>query len=575
MKASANIKARPRTFLKQDFILSDWAGLEPYFENLQNRRLDAAEALQQWLADLSELESAIGEDACWRQIKVTCDTTDNALEEAFTFFVTEIEPKIKPYAFAINKKLLDSPFKNELDEKIYFPYLRNVANSVALFREENIALQSEINVLAQQYGAISGAMSVAIEGKEMTLQQAAKLLHSSDRSLRKSVFEKVVDRRLQDKNTLNDLFEKLLDLRHKVALNAGFDNYRDYKFQELGRFDYTPEDCFAFHEAVKEHIVPLQRELLEHRRKELGIEQLKPYDVDAEPIGREPLQPFANGDEMLDKSIAVFTKLRPFFGECLSKMKEMGRLDLDSRMGKAPGGYNCPLPETGVPFIFMNAAGTVNDLITMMHEGGHAVHSFLSHDLPLSAMKEYPMEIAELASMSMELFTLEYWQDFFATKEECIRAQWEEMERVIDVLPWIATIDKFQHWLYTHPGHSKADREKVWKAIQEEFSTGTVDWSEFQEYQYSFWQKQLHLFEVPFYYIEYGIAQLGAIAMWRQYKHNKEQALDNYMASLSAGYTKTLKDLYAIAGIRFDFSPAYIKELSEFVHNEMQQLKVN
>jgi oligoendopeptidase F len=223
----------------------------------------------------------------------------------------------------------------------------------------------------------------------------------------------------------------------------------------------------------------------------------------------------------------------------------------------------------------MNAAGTVNDLITMMHEGGHAVHSFLSHDLPLSAMKEYPMEIAELASMSMELFTLEYWQDFFTTKEECIRAQWEEMERVIDVLPWIATIDKFQHWLYTHPGHSIADREKVWKAIQEEFSTGTVDWSEFQEYQYSFWQKQLHLFEVPFYYIEYGIAQLGAIAMWRQYKHNKEQALDNYMASLSAGYTKTLKDLYAIAGIRFDFSPAYIKELSEFVHNEMQQLKVN
>jgi oligoendopeptidase F len=506
---------------------------------------------------------------------MTCDTTDNTLEEAFTFFVTEIEPKIKPYAFAINKKLLDSPFKNELDEKIYFPYLRNVANSVRLFREENIALQSEINVLSQQYGAISGAMSVEIEGKEMTLQQAAKLLHNSDRNLRKSVFEKVVDRRLQDKTTLNDLFEKLLDLRQKVALNAGFDNYRDYKFQELGRFDYTPEDCFAFHEAVKEHIVPLQRELLEHRRKELGIEQLKPYDVDAEPIGREPLQPFANGDEMLDKSIAVFTKLRPFFGECLSKMKEMGRLDLDSRMGKAPGGYNCPLPETGVPFIFMNAAGTVNDLITMMHEGGHAVHSFLSHDLPLSAMKEYPMEIAELASMSMELFTLEYWQDFFATKEECIRAQWEEMERVIDVLPWIATIDKFQHWLYTHPGHSIADREKVWKAIQEEFSTGTVDWSEFQEYQYSFWQKQLHLFEVPFYYIEYGIAQLGAIAMWRQYKHNKEQALDNYMASLSAGYTKTLKDLYAIAGIRFDFSPAYIKELSEFVHNEMQQLKVN
>jgi oligoendopeptidase F len=489
--------------------------------------------------------------------------------------VTEIEPKIKPYAFAINQKLLDCPFKDNLDQKIYFPYLRNVANSVSLFREENIALQSEISLLAQQYGAISGAMSVTIEGKEQTMQQAAKYLHDSDRNLRKDVFTQVSARRLQDKNTLNELFDKLLVLRHQVALNAGFSNYRDYKFQELGRFDYTAEDCFAFHEAVKEHIVPLQRELLEHRRKELGIEQLKPYDVDAEPVGRKPLQPFANGEEMLEKSIAVFAKLRPFFGECLSKMKEMGRMDLDSRMGKAPGGYNCPLPESGVPFIFMNAAGTVNDLITMMHEGGHAVHSFLSHDLPLSAMKEYPMEIAELASMSMELFTLEYWQDFFTTKEECLRAQWEEMERVIDVLPWIATIDKFQHWLYTNPGHSVGEREKVWKEIHEEFSTGTVDWSDFQEYQLSFWQKQLHLFEVPFYYIEYGIAQLGAIAMWRQYKQNKEQALNNYMAALSAGYTKTLKELYSIAGIKFDFSPGYIKELSGFVHNEMKQLKAS
>lgn len=575
MYASANIKAKSRTFLPQDFIVTDWVSLEPYFINLQERLLNSPEALQLWLADLSELEAVIGEDACWRQIKMTCDTTDPALEEAFVFFVSEIEPKIKPYAFAINQKLLDCPFKDGLDNNMYFPYLRSVANSVTLFREENIALQSEISLLAQQYGAISGAMSVQIEGKEQTLQQASKLLHDSDRNLRLDVFSKVSARRMQDKITLNELFDKLLSLRHQVALNAGFSNYRDYKFQELGRFDYTPEDCFAFHEAVKEYIVPLQRELLEHRRNELGIEQLKPYDVDAEPVGRKPLQPFANGEEMLEKSIAVFGKLRPFFGECLSRMKEMGRMDLDSRMGKAPGGYNCPLPESGVPFIFMNAAGTVNDLITMMHEGGHAVHSFLSHDLPLSAMKEYPMEIAELASMSMELFTLEYWQDFFVTKEECIRAQWEEMERVIDVLPWIATIDKFQHWLYTHPGHSVEEREKVWKEIHQEFSTGNVDWSDFPEYQNSFWQKQLHLFEVPFYYIEYGIAQLGAIAMWRQYKQNKEQALDNYMAALSAGYTKTLKELYEIAGIKFDFSPENIKELSGFVHNEMQQLKAN
>lgn len=572
MNATAQINPKPRNFLPADFILSDWASLHPYFEALQNRSIDTKEEFSEWLNDLSELEAVVGEDACWRQIRMTCDTTNPALEEAFAYFVTEIEPKIKPYSFAINKKLLSSPYCNSLDKDIFFPYLRSVENSVSLFREESIPWQSEINLLAQQYGTISGAMTITVDGKEYTLQQAAKLLQSPDRVLRRKVFSLVSERRLKDKEKLDTLFDQLLGLRHKVAVAAGFENYRDYKFRELGRFDYTPEDCFAFHQAVKEHIVPLQRELLEHRRKLIGVDELKPYDVDAEPEGRKPLQPFNNGDEMLEKSIAVFSKLRPFFGDCLSRMKSMGRMDLDSRIGKAPGGYNCPLPESGVPFIFMNAAGTVNDLITMMHEGGHAVHSFLSHQLPLTAMKEYPMEMAELASMSMELFTLEHWHLFFDSKEELFRAQWEEMERVIDVLPWIATIDKFQHWLYTHPGHSVAEREQIWLDIHKEFSTGNVDWKEYPAYRSSFWQKQLHLFEVPFYYIEYGIAQLGAIAMWRQYKENKEQALDNYMKALSLGYTKTLKELYAQAGIRFDFSPEYIKELSGFVHAQMKQL---
>lgn len=572
MNYTAAITARPRHFLPADFQVSDWAGLEVYFKALQEREIASREAMQQWLFDLSELEAVIGEDACWRQIRMTCDTTDPKLEEAFTYFVTEIEPHIKPYAFELNKKLLGSPYSKDLDQKEFFPYLRSTENSVALFREENIPLQSEISLLAQQYGVISGSMTVTIDGTEYTLQQAAKLLQEPDRDLRRKVYDAISTRRLADKEQLDTLFDQLLQLRHQVAINAGFDNYRDYKFRELGRFDYTPADCFAFHAAVKEHIVPLQRELLEHRRKLLGLDQLKPYDVDAEPSGRQPLQPFQKGTDLLEKSIAVFTELRPFFGQCLARMKDMDRMDLDSRKGKAPGGYNCPLPETGVPFIFMNAAGTVNDLITMMHEGGHAVHSFLSHDLPLSAMKEYPMEMAELASMSMELFTMEYWNLFFSKPDECRRAQLEELERVIDVLPWIATIDKFQHWLYTNPGHSAAERSRVWLEIVNEFSTGNVDWSDYPDYQANFWQKQLHLFEVPFYYIEYGIAQLGAIAMWRQYKENKEQALDNYMTALSLGYTKTLKELYTAAGIRFDFSPANIKELSGFVHGEMQTM---
>lgn len=342
----------------------------------------------------------------------------------------------------------------------------------------------------------------------------------------------------------------------------------------MGRFDYAVEDCHEFHEAIKQHILPLNKMLSEYRRKKLGLDKMRPWDTSAEPVGQEPLQPFETGAELSDKSVQVFDKLRPYFSSCLKTMQEMNRLDLESRKGKAPGGYNCPLPETGVPFIFMNAAGTIGDVITMMHEGGHAVHSFLSHDLELSSLKEYPMEIAELASMSMELFTFEHWDVFFNDKEELHRAQVEEMERVISVLPWIATIDKYQHWIYTNPGHTVEQRTEAWMSILNEFSTGLVDWSGFEDYRAVMWQRQLHLYEVPFYYIEYGIAQLGAIAMWRQYRNNKEQAMDNYMKALSLGYTKTLPELYQAAGIKLDFSPAYVSELGNFMKERLEEMGV-
>ena len=551
--------------MPKDFKVTDWDALQPYFEELQQRELNSKAALEQWLHDISELEAVVGEDACWRQINMTCDTTNKAYEEAFTYFCMEIEPKMKPYGFELNKKLLACPCTQELDQAVYFPYLRSVENAVQLYREENVPLQADMSLLAQQYGVISGAMSVEIEGKEYTLQQAAKLLQSPARPLREKTFNAVATRRLEDKDKLNELFDTLLTVRQQIARNAGFDNYRDYKFKELGRFDYTVEDCYAFHEAVKEHILPLHAMLVKHRQQRLGLDVMRPWDGYAEPAGTQPLHPFKDGAELSNKAIEVFGKLRPYFSGCLQTMQQMHRLDLESRKGKAPGGYNCPLPETGVPFIFMNAAGTMGDVITMMHEGGHAVHSFLSHDLALSAFKEYPMEIAELASMSMELFSMEHWDVFFADKNELHRAQLEELERIISVLPWIATIDKYQHWLYTHPGHSVAERSEAWMSILAEFSTGITDWSGYEEYRTNFWQKQLHLFEVPFYYIEYGIAQLGAMAMWRQYRQQPGQALDNYMSALSLGYTKTLKELYATAGIQFNFSPAYIQELAGFV----------
>lgn len=571
----AMIEKIKRSFLPEDYQLTDWASLEPYLEDLKNRKLDSKEALEQWMKDMSEVEAVIGEDAAWRQIKMTLDTTDKAAEEAFTYFCMEIEPKMKPYFFALNKKLLDNPYTQELDKDVYFPYLRSVKNAVELYREENVPLEAEMSVLAQQYGVISGKMTIEHEGKEYTLQQAAKFLQKPDRELRETIFRKIAARRMQDIDELNVLFNKLLLLRQQVAKNAGFDNYRDYKFRALGRFDYTAQDCFAFHDAVREHILPLNAMLSEHRRKRLGLDKMRPWDGSAEPVGTEPLQPFETGRELSDKSMQVFGRLGDYFKSCLQTMTEMKRLDLESRKGKAPGGYNCPLPETGVPFIFMNAAGTIGDLITMMHEGGHAVHSFLSHELPLSSLKEYPMEIAELASMSMELFSMEHWDVFFTDKDELQRAQVEELERVISVLPWIATIDKFQHWLYTHPGHTNEERTAEWLKIMDEFSTHQTDWSGFEDYRSVFWQKQLHLYEVPFYYIEYGIAQLGAIAMWRQYRDNKQQALENYKKALAQGYTKTLPQLYETAGIQFNFSPAYVAELGQFVKERLNEMGVN
>lgn len=559
-----------RKLLPEDFRLTDWASLQPWLAALEERNITDESALETWLRDWSEVEAVVAEDACWRQIKMTCDTTDPALEEAFQYFCLEIEPRLKPFINRLQQKLVQSPFLSSLAPDLYFPFIRGVENALSLFREENIPLQADLNILAQQYGTVSAKWTVVIDDKEYTLQQAAKLLEEPDRDLRKTAFTKISERRLEDQEALDALFDELLAKRHQVALNAGFENYRDYKFRELGRFDYTPEDCFAFHEAVREHIVPLQARLLAFRKRKLGLEQLRPYDTAAVAEGEQPLQPFRDGAELLVKSAAVFDRLQPFYGDCLRTMSAMGRMDLDSSKGKAPGGYNCPLPETGVPFIFMNAAGTTDDVITMMHEGGHAVHSFLAHKLPLTALKEYPMEIAELASMSMELFSMEHWEVFFEKPDDLLRAKQEELERVIDVLPWIATIDKFQHWLYTHPGHDREQRRQAWLAIMQEFSTGVTDWEGLEQYQQYYWQKQLHLFEVPFYYIEYGIAQLGAVAMWRQYKQDKAGALANYNKALSLGYTRTLPELYETAGIRFSFATGYIIELKSFLEKELE-----
>lgn len=570
MKYSADIARLPRHYLPEDFTVTDWQTLQPYFEELTTRPIGSKQELEEWLKDMSELEAVIGEDAAWRQIKMTCDTENKELEKAFEYFVLEIQPKIQPYADKLNRKLVESPYTAELDQKLYHTYLRSVKKSIELFREANIPLQAETAVMAQQYGVITGKMTIEVEGKEYTLQQASKFLESHDRSLRESVYRKMGDRRLQDKDTLNDLFTNLVQKRDQIARNAGFNNYRDYKFVDLGRFDYTKEDCFQFHESVKTHVLSLVDFIYDRKRQKLGLDSLRPWDTEAEPEGIQPLTPFQTGEELIEKTVACFREMNPFFADCLLKMKEMNRFDLDSRKGKAPGGYNCPLEETGAPFIFMNAAGQMHDVTTMVHEGGHAIHSFLAHKLPLTSFKQYPMEIAEVASMAMELMSMDYWEVYFDNAEDLRRAKEHQLERVLTIFPWIATIDKFQHWVYENPTHTLEEREENWRHILNEYTSIAIDVTGLEPYRKYSWQRQLHLFEVPFYYIEYGIAQLGAIGLWKQFKENKQGAIDNYTNALSLGGTRTLPELYEAAGLKFSFAPDYISELMLFVHAELE-----
>lgn len=569
MNYAADIKKIERRFIPKSFTVKGWQSLEPFFKELLDRPIATLQELENWLRDLSELEAVVSEDACWRQIKMTCDTENKSLEEAFNFFCMEIQPNIQPYADALNKKLVNHPLVDTLDKEKYFTYIRGIKKNIELFKEENIALQAELSVLQQQFGMINGKMTVTVEDKEYTLQQATKFLENPDRKIREDVYRKIQDRRLQDKEPLNELFNQLLAKRIKVAKNAGFENYTDYRFKELGRFDYSKEDCYAFHDAVKEHVLPLVKIIYERKKTKLGVDTLRPWDLQAERPGVKPLRPFSGGQELIDKTIKCFNKLNPFFGACLTKMQELNHLDVESRKGKAPGGYNCPLAESGAPFIFMNAAGQMHDVTTMVHEGGHAIHSFLIHPLALTGFKEYPMEIAEVASMSMELFSMENWNEYYQDEDELNRAKEYQMERVITLFPWIAIIDKFQHWVYSHEGHTNEERTAAWVNIMNEFYEGVIDYSGLENYTSNAWLRQLHLFEVPFYYIEYGIAQLGAIGMWMQFKQNREQALNNYCNALSLGGTRPLPELYKTAGLEFDLSPQKIKVLMDFMKTQM------
>lgn len=560
--------------MPEDFILNNWEDIEPYYKNLLKRDISDISFFKKWLIYKSELDAFVEENLAWRYIKMTINTSDKSATELYQHFITTIQPELLPFENQLCEKMMNSEFINDLsvsmDFKIYF---RSVQTQLDIYRDENVPIQTKLSELSQQYGAISGAQNIVFNGEEITMQKANSYLKNPDENLRKDVFCKISSRKKEDYDKLNDLFTSLIKKRHQLAINAGFKNFRDYKFKSMGRFDYTKQDCFDFHNSIEKNIVPLVKKIQTEKLKKLNKSKFKPWDTSVDPDGKKALKPFENVDQLLKGTISMFNNIDSYFSNCISSMNEMGHLDLASKKGKAPGGYNYPLYEIGVPFIFMNSVGTHRDLVTMVHEGGHAIHSFLTRGLELTAFKDLPSEVAELASMSMELLSMSHWNEFYLNNEDCNRAVREHLEDILKVLPWIAQIDCFQHWVYENPNHSIKQREDQWISLCDRFGTGMVDWDGYEDVLSHSWQGQLHLFEVPFYYIEYGIAQLGAIGIWKNSKVNFQDAIKNYKSALSLGYTASIPEIYEKASVKFDFSNNYVQELSDFIWNEIQNYK--
>jgi len=571
-----------RSFVASDFQPTSFEVIEPYYNHLLNIDWNTEAVADTthgsndhgvfaaWLANRSELESCLDEQQAWLYVALSCDTENTDKRKAYEFFVQEIYPKIAPLDDALNAKMLAYPGLDSYHETGFDRLLRMVRNARELYREENIPLQTELKGLESQYGAKTGSLSIVYNGQEYTLPQAQNLLKSPDPSQRQAVYRLIMEARAGIGEDLQGLMDRMLDLRHRVALNAGFANYRDYRFRELNRFEYGVEECETFHQSVRDSFMPLKEHMDHNKALINGLDRLRPWDLKALPAGLKPLQPFEGQKDLIQKSIAAFQQLDPFFGECLSTMDRMGRFDLESRKGKAPGGYNYPMMESGAPFVFMNATGSMEDLETMMHEGGHAVHSFLVHPLRLNVYRQTPSETAELASMSMELLSMVAYPHFFGNAEDLHRASYEQIQRALGVLPWIACIDAYQHWMYTHPGHSRNERSHAWKELLQQYTSPVVDWSGLDEWLDYQWQGQLHLFEMPFYYIEYGFAQIGALGVWRNCTSDPVHGLAAYREALALGNTVSINDVYRQAGVPFEANHAYVEELANWTLNKMQ-----
>ena len=558
-----------RTFIPGDFNPADTESLRESVDLLLARAVDTPDELEDFLRDWSELTGVVEAEKARRYIAKTCDTVDETIRDRFLSYEREVVPLYSQLNDSLDRKYLASPARDSLPAR-YGIFDRKLKTKAELFREENIPLETEETELYTKYMEIQGVITVELDGETLTAQQCSALLEKPDRELRERAFRKLAVRRLQDSDKIEELFDQMLAIRHQVALNAGFDNYRDYRFQQLCRFAYGPAQCADFHSAVEEIVVPAVADLTRRRIEKLGIDSLRPWDRVVSPFGRPPCTPFATEKEYIEKTQTLFRAVDPVFEKEFDILDRNGLLDLMSRPGKAPGGYMYSIEDMRLPFIFFNVVGTHSDIQTLLHEGGHAFHTIATRGEPLGDYRSAPMEFCEVASMSMELFGLERI-DAIYDSQDAREAKYLQFESIVDLFGWIATIDAFQHWLYTHPGHSRDERREKWIDLAGRFAPH-IDWGDMDDYFAYLWHRQGHLFHAPFYYIEYAIAQIGALQAWLLEREDHNGMVRAYQAALALGGSQGLPDLFETAGLRFAMGRDILNEIIPAVMKRIEEL---
>lgn len=541
----------------EDFLNWDWPRIEPIFYNLQIRELNDDNILD-WLEEWSEISKLLDE-SYWRLYDATTvNTSDEAAEGNFTHFLDKIRPKAKSAEQSLKEKLLTSG----INPPGYQVAVRDFHAHAEIYREENQPLLSKEKKLVIEFGKIIGAQQVLWDGKQVPLPQLQKVYEEDDRQRREDAWRISATRQLEDRQALNDVYRQFLVLRQEIATNAGLPDYRAYRWQELLRFYYSPRDCYQFHEAIEKVVVPAALEVYEKRRQRLGLSELRPWDLSVDPYGKLALKPFGTADELLDGCETIFSAVATQFGKNLKDMRQAGMLDLENRANKAPGGYCNYYLSTGTPFIFMNAVGVHADVQTLLHEGGHAFQLFECGHRPYFFL-DIHSEIAEIASMAMELLCgpyLERDRGGFYSRGEAARARIQHLESMLLFWPYMAVVDAFQHWVYENPqiALEAANLDRYWAQLWERFMPG-VDWSGLEQEMMTGWQRKEHIFDVPFYYIEYGMAQLGSVQIFSNYLEDKVQAVENYRHALSLGTSVTIPEFYQAAGTQFIFDEQSVR----------------